>query len=109
MSGNNKASTPTLLTAMKQIAILAIAVVLFAATLVTSYHYHSDFKTRSACVVCKSAEQLAAGDTEDLFVPAPLDSALIAYIAAPTEISTAVIVLPGQTRAPPRSASSLHC
>ncbi|OGW36100.1 MAG: hypothetical protein A2010_18375 [Nitrospirae bacterium GWD2_57_9] len=102
MSGQNKASSPSALTA-KQISFLVVAVVVFVASLVTSYHYHSDLQTRSACAVCKSAQQLAAGETQDPLLPTPQKPDLIAYISPDTVIFISLVTLPGQTRAPPRS------
>jgi hypothetical protein len=106
MSGKNKASPRTALHASKQISIIVMAAVVFAATLAVSCHYHDDMRTRSTCAVCKSAQQLAAGDTEDLFVPAPPDPNIFTYITVATESFIDPIISSQNTRAPPHSLSA---
>lgn len=104
LSVKYKASPLIMLMIAKHILLLFVAAVVFAGSLITSYHYHDDLQMRtSSCAVCKSAQQLAAGETQDSFAPVPDEPEVIAYLNIGTVIFIDLVILPGQTRAPPHS------
>jgi hypothetical protein len=98
----------TMQTKLEHLSFFMLALLLLFSSFVVSYHWHLDAQTRSTCAVCRSSQDIDAGDSSQPPSPVRQESAFFSFAAEISVKTTEPLTLSGSSRAPPRHFITAH-
>jgi hypothetical protein len=94
-------AAPDLPADIRRAVLVLIALLPLFSALITSYHYHNDFKSRTDCAVCKSASDLSSGSKQETLSVIPPESLELNVEPEAPRFSENVLPCSLKSRAPP--------